>query len=789
MVNFANANDNSSANGRAPNMATTGAPSAPSASTARTDVLSRRESRCRHGQGTGPCQACLQQHPEWFYDIVLFNDTLQSLGQQTDPFHRLGSREEKSRVGWKLVCNKDIIKTAWPSVEDDECKPEEDDFQAVTKELEAAKLVLDESDPRLAPGFVLSDQSEQDRSEVQMRFDELAKDQVRLDVAKKELQEQNCSATSRASLSTRHLSRALSKDEVGTVLIDMQGVMVNVVGMKDKGKTWLLDRLCQQAKSEVMLPAGVSISTPGICARCCEVNEQHLVLVDVQGGDTPIDSCEQKDMEMAETEDHFLRTIVSKFCDNFLFVMGKLLLAEQKALLALCKLCKAQGKMIFVVHNLLDVKTEEEFDAHIDQTKVLLGASDRAKTTENAVPRRAGTVITYDVDGSERRGRISNPVDGVFVHVEWEEQDQVQDGFPVQEWQNLVRERKILHVLPDLPEEELLQFERLTTDRKTGAEIRQAMSLTQEKYFAMAAVLEDKAAGSDGKKRHGFWEEKERVTAPDGSTRAIRIIRGKMDGVDQVHVFLACDPSVSEGSNAGLNWNQITINHLRSVIIAAGRRTTGEGKAPGRFNYLVQLMDAFDKVMPKVFRGPRRDGQQKNKARPELMRLRDEGQLRLCANLEGEQPGSRLMDFVPEGLFASTFVLHGTEVQNSVRINRYERIQDVGNGFVVDQQLFILEAAGYDKIDTTPCPDNEDVEIDETTLEVRLRRRSPMPNEEWNEHDGQLQDIYECEKICTYDLEMAPANSTEIKQANGLISILITGNRRKERNRRLNIGR
>merc|ERR1712000_247065 len=494
------------------------------------------------------------------------------------------------------------------------------------------------------------------------------------------------------------------------------------------------------------------------------------------------------DMKMAETEDHFLRTIASKLCDNFLFVMGKMSLAEQKALLALCKLCKSQGgKMIFVVHNLLDVKTEEEFDAHIDKAKVLLGAVDKGKTMANAVPRRVGTVITYDVDGGKRRGRISNPVDGVFVHVEWEEQDQEQESIPLLEWQNLVREKKILHVSPSPPQEELQQFEKFTKDSKTEAEICQAMGLTEEKYVAMAAVMKAKAAGFDGKNL--FFEEKKAVEAPDGSICAIRMIRGHMDGVDQVHFFLACDPSVSQGdgSTAGLKWNQITINQLRSAIIAAGKRTIVAGKLPGMFNYLVQLMDAFDKVMPKVFRGPRRDGQQKNKARPELMRLRDEGQLRLCANLEGEQPGSRLMDFVPEGLFASTFVLHGNEVQNSVRTNRYERIQDVGNGFVVDQQLFILEAAGYDKIDTTPCPDNEYIEIDETILEVRLRRRSPMPNEEWNEHDGQLQDIYECEKICTYDLAMAPA-STEIKQANGLISVLIMGNRRKERNRRLNTG-
>ena len=83
------------------------------------------------------------------------------------------------------------------------------------------------------------------------------------------------------------------------------------------------------------------------CAKCAKVRDQDLVLVDVQGGNTPIPSVEQQEMTMALIEEQFLRTVVSKLCDNFLFVMGKVCLTEQKALLDLCKLCKS-GKNIFV---------------------------------------------------------------------------------------------------------------------------------------------------------------------------------------------------------------------------------------------------------------------------------------------------------------------------------------------------------------------------------------------------------------------------------------------------------
>jgi len=221
----------------------------------------------------------------------------------------------------------------------------------------------------------------------------------------------------------------------------------------------------------------------------------------------------------------------------------------------------------------------------------------------------------------------------------------------------------------------------------------------------------------------------------------------------------------------GTDWNKSTIDHLRNTIVGAGKRTAGECKDPGRFNYLVQLTDAFAKVMPKVFWGKRQDGavttERLPRASPELMKLRDAGQLRLWANLHGEQPGECL-EFVPEGLFASNGDLTylGTDVQNAVRTNRYKRIKVLDDGFVVDQRMFVLEVPGYDKVDTTPCPDNKDIEIHEgqpfNTLEVCLTRQPPIqPNGEWFE-DGCSQSIYAVErKSQTFDLETNWTN-TEI---------------------------
>jgi hypothetical protein len=250
-----------------------------------------------------------------------------------------------------------------------------------------------------------------------------------------------------------------------------------------------------------------------------------------------------------------------------------------------------------------------------------------------------------------------------------------------------------------------------------------------------------------------------------------------MDGVEQVHFFLACDPSV-EGSIAGANWNKITIEYLRSAIIQSGKRPNVKGKAPGRFNFLVELTEAFAKVIPKVFRSKRQDGWDGAKragAVPELMR-RDAGQLLLWANMEGEEPG-KCLDFVPEGLCTGNFGLDATDVQNSVHTNRYSRTQPVlGHGMVVDQLLFVLAVPGYDKVDTTPLPKNEDIDIDtDNKLQVRLSRRPLYPGDEWNEQ-GHLQDLDAVDnQIQTYDLGLMNWTNTEITQSEGLIKITIHG--------------
>jgi hypothetical protein len=666
-----------------------------------------RESTCAHCQGNRPCQACLQREPSRFYDIVLYNSSLQCLGTQIDPFNR--QHANTYHVGWNVVCKKSMIKDTWPS----------------------------EIDP------------------------------------------------------TQRADCALSREETDTVLHDMMGVLVNVMGSFNRGKTWLLDQLCkvkeqdQEPGSQVALPNGMNLSTSGISAKCAKVKGQDLVLLDMAGGNTPISSCKEDEMKLALTEEQFLRQVVSKLCNNFLFVVGKMTMTDQRDLLALCKLCKSQNKKIFVVHNFMDVINEDDFAANIQEVSAILGSIDNTSATENTIERRVGTVFTHDVDGSEHRGMITK-VEGSFVHVEWEEQgtvdfayrkmyqsksqsnhDQDQEApgsFQVEEWQQLVHQRKI-----------------------NRCPVARVVWRGSHQFWSSA---EQSQTNKDHKDAECRFAEEHTNSESSQEPRTIRTIRGTMAGVEQVHFFLARNPSDEElqaekngTKSAGAIWNRITIEHLRNTIIAAGNRTTGKGKDVGRFNYMVQINDAFAQVMTKVFRPTKEDSavdpSKRPKAQPELMRLPHEGQLRLWANLPGGEPG-KCLNFVPEGLMVANFERDGTDVQNSVRCNRYKRTQPAPNGFVVEQRMLVLEVPGYDKVDLTPCPENEDIIIEDGVLEVTLSRKSPMLSDEWIE-DGHGNDIHVVEnKIQKYDMEMGWSN-TEITQNDGLLTILIHGNRRRLR--------
>jgi hypothetical protein len=224
----------------------------------------------------------------------------------------------------------------------------------------------------------------------------------------------------------------------------------------------------------------------------------------------------------------------------------------------------------------------------------------------------------------------------------------------------------------------------------------------------------------------------------DAGRGVVRCIRGFMEGVEQLHVFLA-----EEGSIAGNKRNKITIDHLRNFIVTGISPTTGmHTDQGGVFNYLVQLTEAMAMFMPKVFKDPN-PAMPKRLTRPKLMRLREPGHLRLWAQLDGCENGTGL-EFVPSG-FASDgyddFILDDASLQSSIRTYRYNRTHIIDEQFHVEQRKFVLEIPGFAQVQTSPYPENDDIEIvkgrsKSSKLEVRLSKPHLVsPMNDWLE-DG-----------------------------------------------------
>ena len=172
------------------------------------------------------------------------------------------------------------------------------------------------------------------------------------------------------------------------------------------------------------------------------------------------------------------------------------------------------------------------------------------------------------------------------------------------------------------------------------------------------------------------------------------------------------------------------------------------------------------KFMPKVFRAEGDATERLPIASPELMKLCNAGHLRVWANLEGQQPEK--IQFLPEGLYAPNedLTYQGTDAPNFVHCRAVE---------------------GYDRVDETPCPDNEEVQIYEeqpfNILEVSLRQPLIQAHDEWSE-DGVNQHIYPVErKLQQFQFDINWAK-TEIKHENGFLTVVIEGKEKKPRRNR-----
>jgi len=148
-----------------------------------------------------------------------------------------------------------------------------------------------------------------------------------------------------------------------------QGVVVTVLGAYNRGKSFLLRKLCK-----IKLPNGNLIHTEGISITAGRENYTNIVFLDTAGTDTPVKNDE---IEYKRATEALLREVLLHLSTCILIVVNRLRATDQIYIKQILKYCRnhENKKNIIIVHNLLDIETIEDVNEIINkEIKITFGA-------------------------------------------------------------------------------------------------------------------------------------------------------------------------------------------------------------------------------------------------------------------------------------------------------------------------------------------------------------------------------------------------------------------------------
>lgn len=141
-----------------------------------------------------------------------------------------------------------------------------------------------------------------------------------------------------------------------------EGAIVAVVGLYDKGKTFVLNNL-----SNSNLPSGKKVNTKGLSFKYVNVDEgTRLILLDTAGSYSPVKV--QNNMSIIEREatEHFILELVFDISDYFLFVVNDFTSLDQRYLDKLSRSLQTTAnkgfREVIVIHNFKEVEGQDILD-------------------------------------------------------------------------------------------------------------------------------------------------------------------------------------------------------------------------------------------------------------------------------------------------------------------------------------------------------------------------------------------------------------------------------------------
>ncbi|CAF0909725.1 unnamed protein product [Adineta steineri] len=151
-----------------------------------------------------------------------------------------------------------------------------------------------------------------------------------------------------------------------------EAVIVTVLGAYNRGKSYLLKKLCR-----INIPSGNIIHTEGISITAGRDNYTNIVFLDTAGTDTPVKNDE---IEFKRATEALLREVVLHLATFLIIVVNRLRATDQIYIRQVLKYCRDTHirKKIIIVHNLVDVETIEDVNTVIEkEIKLTFGGVDK----------------------------------------------------------------------------------------------------------------------------------------------------------------------------------------------------------------------------------------------------------------------------------------------------------------------------------------------------------------------------------------------------------------------------
>eukprot|EP00472_Partenskyella_glossopodia_P010412 CAMPEP_0197518342 /NCGR_PEP_ID=MMETSP1318-20131121/3516_1 /TAXON_ID=552666 /ORGANISM="Partenskyella glossopodia, Strain RCC365" /LENGTH=564 /DNA_ID=CAMNT_0043068611 /DNA_START=54 /DNA_END=1748 /DNA_ORIENTATION=+ len=148
---------------------------------------------------------------------------------------------------------------------------------------------------------------------------------------------------------------------------DWNGAIIAVVGLYDKGKTFLLNQI-----TGANLPSGRKVRTKGLSFKHMEVDGMKFCLLDSAGSNTPVRVENEFSVYQKEVTEHFILDIIFEVSDYFICVVNDFTSLDQRYLDKLARSLQKSNKSfreVVVVHNFKGVTSSDALE-HAWNTQV-----------------------------------------------------------------------------------------------------------------------------------------------------------------------------------------------------------------------------------------------------------------------------------------------------------------------------------------------------------------------------------------------------------------------------------